>query len=395
MHTLRKNKLTGHIEKTPETEHETPRPTTYNELMAAIAAGTLNKWDIISIPFNTVYYQVGRSNGNFNNIMVDNTPGPTPEVPEPEQVLNPLIRTGETEHLVLTVTGPNTIAKEAHSLEYPQDIIYYDPNPANWLGNRNFALNGEIVPGFMGVIHYRKDTILNNQSNHDYRTVLNRLYNITPAAWEAGIYENGAFVLHSHEETPTIFKATNNITAEETAPGASGLWQKVIELPADPYISFDDIVFIANDSEIPVNATDFKDRPWLGEHCYNCSISEGCAYIEEGLNVLTPLIVLGDYCDSNIFGNHCYSNVLGIHCYSNIFGNHCYSNVLGIHCDSNILGNHCYSNVLGDNCYSNIFGNHCYSNIFGDNCYSNIFENHFYSNIFGDNCQANVFGNEC
>jgi hypothetical protein len=52
--------------------------------------------------------------------------------------------TGATETLILTATSPNTLAKEVSSVEFPNDKLEYDWNPANWDDNVNFS---ELVDG--------------------------------------------------------------------------------------------------------------------------------------------------------------------------------------------------------------------------------------------------------
>ena len=49
------------------------------------------------------------------------------------------IITGDTEPLLVTATGSNTIDKEAKSALYPQDIIHYDWNPDNWADDLSFG----------------------------------------------------------------------------------------------------------------------------------------------------------------------------------------------------------------------------------------------------------------
>ena len=103
----------------------------------------------------------------------------------------------------------------------------------------------------------------------------------------------------------------------------------------------------------------------------------------------------GDYCQSNTFGNYCYFNTFEDCCESNTFGNNCISNTFGNYCQSNTFGDGYQSNMIKNNYTSNTFGDYCQSNTFGDYCNSNTFGNNCEYNIFGDYCESNTLGDEC
>jgi hypothetical protein len=112
--------------------------------------------------------------------------------------------------------------------------------------------------------------------------------------------------------------------------------------------------------------------------------------------------VLG--CNSNKFGNNCYSNTFGFACNSNNFGEGCNSNIFRDSCQYNTFGNQCSSNtfglfckynIFGDKCQSNTFGGFCSSNTFGDECVFNTLKSSCQYNTFGGDCNFNILGDEC
>lgn len=89
------------------------------------------------------------------------------------------INTGNTESLIVTAIDIDKIDKVAISQQYPQDIIWYDWNPDNWIRDIGFAAWDEvIIDGFRGVIYFRHDTINNNSIGYDFRNVKFRRWKI-------------------------------------------------------------------------------------------------------------------------------------------------------------------------------------------------------------------------
>ena len=314
---------------------------TYAELAALITAneggGALEPGLSYEITdFATVYYQITKEDGDYVNVM---------------DGVVPVIKTGETEHLIVMATSPNTLDKRAKSIEYPNDIIHYDWNPVNWSNNLNFAIEGEIVEGFKGVIHFRRDTLLNNQTNHDYRNVVNRLYNVTQPTWAAGVYNEGDFVVYDDGDGDAIYYADSAITTEE--PSVDAEWIKVCSLPDDPYVSFDLQYWVVGDYTIPIlDAEDFEDRQWLGEGCNDCIIPEFILpeYSSAGEDILIPLIVFGEDCEGITYGSGCSLIVYGNECSSIIFGNYCGAIIFGNYCGGITFGSNCYAITLGNGC---------------------------------------------
>ena len=319
---------------------------TFAQFEALISNSLLNKGESITISdFATSYYLVGTHEGSFAHLLDEG---------------QPVIKTGATEPLTVYATSNNSINIVAKSTVHPNDEIYYDWNPANWLNNLNFSTDGEnIVDGFKGVIYFRRDKLLNNQTNHDYRNVVNRLHSIAQTAWVEGAYNEGDFVQHTPTDgTLGIYVATGAVTTEE--PGVDAVWRKVIGIDESSdrgsYLSFDDSLFYVGNYGIPIiDATDFEEREWLGEGCYNCNVSQYIlkGYGGGGKDVLIPLIVFGNNCGNISYGNGC--------------GNISYANG----CGSISYGNDCGNISYGNSCGNISYGNSC-RNIFCKESIQNV-----------------------
>ena len=335
------------------------RTLTFAQFYAAITNSLLNKGESITISdFATTYYLVGTHEGSFAHLLDEG---------------QPVIKTGTVEPITVYATSRNTINIVAKSTVHPNDEIYYDWNPANWLNNLNFSTDGEnIVDGFKGVIYFRRDKLLNNQTNHDYRNVVNRLHSIAQATWVEGVYNEGDFVQHTPTEgTLGIYVATGAVTTEE--PGVDAIWRKVIGIDESAdrgsYLSFDDSFFIVGSYHIPIiDATDFEERQWLGTGCYNCNVSQFIlkGYVMSGEDVLLPLIVFGDNCFGITYGNGCSLVIFGDNCFGITYGNNCGRITYGNSCSSITYGNNCFGITYGDGCSGITCGNNCIALSYGN-----------------------------
>jgi len=368
------------------------RSITYAQLVAAIGASGLHKGESITITdFATRHYL---TDGLNTQAMSDD------EVPVPEEV------TGTTETIIVHATSVNTLDKRVQSVEYPQDIIEYDWNPANWLDNINFATDGVLISDFKGVIVFRHDTINNNSSNHDWRTAKNRVWNIEQPAWSSGVYDVGDFVQY----TDSCIYCANESVLEGEEPGTSTKWDKLIDLTTrGGYTSFSSTSFTLGTYTLPiVDASDYQDMDYLGTGCYNNTFPESNVDYG-GIISRIPLIVLGDSsynnvfsmhdmaiigmaCDGNTFGTGVVNLHMGSGCFANHIGNESWDNTLGNTCESNIFGNECCGNLLGVDCSNNVFTNDSNSNILGVGCQCNLFSTGSGTNILGDNCSGILFG---
>ena len=189
---------------------------TYAQLVAAIGASTLNKGESITISdFKTVNYLL-----NGNTVLTD-------------------INTGATEALIVTASSNNTLEKEAKSILYPKDLIYYDWNPENWLSDLSFSADGaNIITGWKGVIYYRKDTRYNVATNYDWRNVRMRRWKLDPAAWVVGTtYAQYAIVKASNGKVYYSIGAGN--VGNDPTINEFTLWRPLIDADiTDKYLSW-------------------------------------------------------------------------------------------------------------------------------------------------------------
>lgn len=262
---------------------------TYAELAVLMAAndgeGALRTGEKLILTFNTVHYL---TDGLVAHAL--------------DELSASAIATGETEHLILTATSPNTLDKRVQSIEYPNDIIHYDWNPANWMDNINFV-TGEtptLISGFKGVITYREDTIQNNSAGFDFRNCKNRLWSIEQAEWSdtPGTYDAGSWV---------------QVTVETPAEG---------ENPA----TVEYVIYYSLSAAIATDVPSTESSVWRRIFSFS-SYSEGNTdlYLSTnssyGLDIceeyVLPIIDSTDYLDFTVFGNQ-YNQVKNTHVSKNI-----------------------------------------------------------------------------
>jgi hypothetical protein len=346
---------------------------TYNELVTLIGTSGLTCGSYYRITdYATVHWMV---DGDGNYILAEG---------------EKIIHTGANEPLVVLATSANTISTEAWSALYPQDVIKYDWNPANWTGIKNFYDSDLLTTpaGFTGIITRREDTLLANLVNFDFREITYRLWSIAQVAWNSGtIYVGGEYV----QNGTVIYYAkggSTNVQPGVTA-GWDTYWTLLIDLSgfASAYLTFGSSLPAAG-QDIPVlDTTGYVDRIMFADDTSNNNQFDEYNYL--------PYTVFGTNCESNTFGTGCYSNTFGTGCRYNIFGTSCYRNTFGASCSSNTFGTYCYNNTFGTYCSNNTFGASCGGNTFGASCDSNTFGTYCYNNTFGTYCSNNTFGASC
>jgi hypothetical protein len=346
---------------------------TYNELVTLIGTSGLTCGSYYRITdYATVHWMV---DGDGNYILAEG---------------EKIIHTGANEPLVVLATSANTISTEAWSALYPQDVIKYDWNPANWTGIKNFWDSDLLTTpaGFTGIITRREDTLLANLVNFDFREITYRLWSIAQVAWNSGtIYVGGEYV----QNGTVIYWAkvgSTNVQPGVTA-GWETYWTLLINLSGfdSAYLTFLSSLPAAGQSIPVLDTTDYVDRIMFADATSNNNQFDEYNYL--------PYTVFGTECYSNTFGTGCESNTFGTSCYNNTFGTSCYNNTFGTYCYRNTFGTYCYSNTFGTSCNYNTFGTGCYSNTFGTECNYNTFGTSCYNNTFGTNCRYNTFGTDC
>ena len=136
--------------------------TNYATLTGLISTGSLVPGVWYQFPYSTKHL-IGGTTAEYNDTSVhydDGTAVKSTLVPETE-ILSVLALSGSVIHL------------EAKSIQYPNDIIYYDVND-------NLTEDGnQSRPGF---ITYREDTVNNISAHYDWRNVIHRRFDMDPTS---------------------------------------------------------------------------------------------------------------------------------------------------------------------------------------------------------------------
>lgn len=323
------------------------------------------------------------------------------------------VNIGPIEPIVVTATSENTISSIAYSLVHPQDILHYDWNPDNWLGNKSFSdidatydiETSSIVDGFKGVITYREDTIKKNITGFDFKNVKNRRWaiDITTMTWSSAItYAKGAYVSDGVNKVYKSKKEGNNNHVVTDAEW----WQMAIDCTQDVYWSWSESDFFGMD----INASDYVDRYTFdadkdreNKFANNFIGPKHSFFDDPEFVALIPNIVY--YIINNGYDNQCTDNHINGGSYfgnSTFIGNSFQSNKIGNNLNFNIIVDNFNDNLIGDNLVYNMiwgdFNANIIGNDFGYNTVGNGFNNNTIGNIFGSNVidelfQSNMIGN--
>jgi len=389
---------------------------TYTELITLISTSGLTAGSQYRISdFNTRHYIVdGNGNRHFG---------------EGNEV------TGELEPLIVLATDVNIIDKEAKSSLYPQDIIYYDWNPDNWLHDMSFANADEtydtIILGFTGVITFRHDTLLDNYMGYDFRNVKFRRWETNTPTWNSGTtYVTDNFVNYNG----FIYKSISTTGNTNNEPSSnSDYWVELLDLSLTTYwnnrsdqnmdipssIVYADFKTFAEGTGTATydiccrsnHLEGFKDTAdmweatgsllsnnvfFLQDENYYTVYSNSISAEFYG-NTIGGIFYnnnIGIYFNYNTIGSEFNNNTIGIYFYYNIIGFQFYSNTIENDCDYNNIGNNFNSNSIGNDFRGNSIGNDFNNNTIGNEFYSNGIGNEFYSNTIGNDFNNNGIGNE-
>jgi hypothetical protein len=407
--------------------------TTYSNLMTMIAGSTLiSGKNYMITDFATVHYIVDSAGTQYS------------------------INAGTTEPLTVVATSPNTIDKEAKSSTYPQDTIYYDPLPTQWLDDNGFSNSGVIVPGFKGVIYFRYDTLLDNYMGYDFRNVLFRRWNTACTAWTSAIstlagghVEHSGFVYKaslnnlSQAQIDTITLTGTSGTA--TITDAGGLTEIVtfninIQTTAADFVTAFATDYLAQGIVITSNTTDIiftanvSGTPFTSPIMTNVSgnlagtttnlipnitpeePSSFADYWVQSLDLsLTaywnnnPTSTNGipsgtSYVDVKTFAEGSGTATYELCCRSNHIepfkDDLTNDNASGSIINNNVFflqDNHgfsVYSNQIAAESYGNTTGNSFYSNTIGNSFNTNMIGNSFHTNMIGNDFYSNTTGND-
>jgi hypothetical protein len=287
--------------------------------------------------------------------------------------------TGVTEPLTVLAIAVNKISYEAKSALYPQDIIHYDWDPANWMGDLSFS-DGEtpggatqIITGFKGVIYFRHDTLLDNYCGYDFRNCKFRRWKTDAIPWnELTTYAKGDKCIDSGIIYYSLVDSNlNNLVSDTTK------WLAIIKTSLSEYWY-----------PYPQGEAAYADlltfNPAITsyeESCYGNHI-EGCKY--------------NSFMDSSkytLLGNNVFhlSND-NAPTTNNSIQQGFYCNTVGYGFRSNIIGSSFMLNIIGNDFLTNTVGNSNINNIFGEYFAGNYIGEMFGINVVGDNFMLNTIG---
>lgn len=298
------------------------------------------------------------------------------------------IITGTTEPLIVLATSTNTIDKQAYSPAYPEDVIYYDWNPANWIDDLSFAdMSGTpvIISDFKGVITFRHDTLLDNYAGFDWRECKFRRWKTNVTAWDSGTaYVAKDLVLR----TDFIFIALRGSTNKEPLSETT-YWIKLFNLSQNEFWNATPGTWL----DIPtddVNYSDFKlFAEGTGTATYElcCRSNHFDSFKDDSVNFdsvgsLLPNTVIF-LMDAGYYS--CYSN--------NIKSEYFHNTIYGSF-NANNIGQYFSSNIIdcSGGFFENTIGNYCKENIFYEYFYMDIVGGGFEGNRLGSNFDENKVG---
>ena len=280
---------------------------------------------------------------------------------------------GVTEPLIITAVDVNKLDMVAKSATYPQDIIYYDWNPDNWLHDLSFAVDGTtIITGWKGVIISRYDTIKEIQAPSDWRNCVTRRWETAAPAWDAETtYAAGDIISHDFvnddEETfSMVYKSlVGTNVGNEPAGETDAYWIVLLNLSTFTYWN-------ASSSSwhgIPSAVTyydfklfqDFEDSYQIHITTYIPSLLINSIFVGT-----TTYNTIGSSFTYNTIGSSFTYNTIGSDFYSNTIDSSFTYNTIGNGFTSNTIGNSFTSNTIGDYFTSNTIGNGFYSNTIGN-----------------------------
>lgn len=307
------------------------------------------------------------------------------------QYLDSII-TGENESLIVIATSTNTIDKEVKSILYPEDIIYYDWNPANWLDDLSFADTGVIIEGFKGVIYFRHDTLLDNYMGYDFRNCKFRRWKTDCPIWDSGTtYAQGTFV----NSSGFIYKALRGANTNNIPDNGSDWWVRTLDLSKTEYWNS----ITDNSNQIP-SGTDFIDVKTFAEGTGTATYELCCTgnHFGGAKDNATNLWNIGTLLLNNVFFlqdglNYwqVYFNNVGTGNGGNTIAGEFRTNVIGTDFSYNQI-NDLFSCSIGNAFIFNVIGSSFHTNTIGDDFENNAIGNNFRLNIIGATAQV-VVGN--
>ena len=297
---------------------------TYADLLTAISGATLSEGGWYRLTnFQTVHYY---------------TDGTT--------TIDTAINTGAVEPLILLATSDTTVDSRVYSQAYPNDVLHYDWDSANWVTDISFSNADTMVTGFKGVITYREDKLLNLSTGYDFRAVKFRRWAATAPAWDSGTpYEAGTFVSY-------LTKIYKSLVADTVNDPTGDRWVEICDSAA--YIGWNSTLL---ENGIPMDAADFTNVYTFGSGCHDIEVGE---LYDNG----TVANVTYTRLNNIVFGENCFAMKFDLYCFWMTYGSEC--NLMS-------YGSSCYAMTYGSGCNTMTYGSSCGMMTYGSWCNSFTF----------------------
>ncbi len=333
--------------------------TTASDFVTAFAADYLAQDIVLTSSTVDLIFTANVAGTGFTNPAIANVTGDLTGTVVNTTLNDDPIIIGNLEHLIFTATSANAINREVYSVEYPQDIIHYDWNPANWLDDLSFA-DAEvtalvIIPGFKGVITFRHDTLLDNYTGYDFRECKSRRWKPAVSGWDSGVeYHADDFSKHSNKIWIGIATGTNKEPGIETT-----YWKELINLNKSEYV----FPVYGGTNGIPANPGEYADFKTFSEGTGTATYVRCCRanHIESFKD---------DYSTNDIsktmIGNHVFflEDNASFVVFSNSIGSECfYFTSTGLFA-YNLIGSDCTRVLFLYDCQDLIIGHYCQENLF-------------------------------
>lgn len=347
----------------------------YTALVAKINAGTLAKGQQYKITdYATKHYIVDAAGTQYLGTIV----------------------TGVTEPLIVTASSANTLEPVAYSALHPEDIIYYDWNPDNWLDDLSFSNTGVIVTGFKGLIYIRYDTLLGNSLVGDFRNCKFRSWKTNAPAYNNGTtYAARVFVTYNNV---VYISAAGSNTGNTPATTGSDFWCPCLNLTDNEYWNnnptstngilsgtdfIDTLTFVDNGAATysdRVRSNNFADYKAgiLASQTFADTILSNNVFFLGGNDGVHTNSVDAKFKNNRVFGTF-YGNVVGSTSTGNQFnrvfdcylGNYFKDNIVFRFMDDSLFVSYTSGNIWSsDNVDANTWGSGLINNIFGGQCYN-------------------------
>ncbi len=296
-----------------------------------------------------------------------------------------VVNTPAEEALFVTAIDVDQLSPIAHSMQYPQDIIYY-----------NIESDQSKVPGCTkGYISRRIDTKQNNDIPFDFRNVKFRRWAVVAS------HSDTTGAVANHDPGRIVKKTSNSelyvkINAKNAVPFTdTNSWLRlpfnngdiVSYTPSEFYI-IDDAFYTSMDSNPASFSDHFMFTSLNYAQCINNTIE---APINMDLISGTNNLILGTFLNNKIQGNF-HNNLIFNNFASNTIGVNCAQNIFATGFQDNIIGNLCSSNIILANASGNKIGRTFWGNIIGLGFYLNSIGNTFELNGIGSGFSTNTIG---